>query len=768
MTKAVTVSKEAIDILVSDRAMQSVEFEQGNTLCHIINGTLKSAHLPGGLLFVEINNIGYLTTASVSASSKYLVMDLEGADPFKGLSKPNTLFAFQKLIRFAKKLWDNLSLNFSEQPIAGTSKAVIFPLPGYFPKPYRMVLERDPMPERLKKRDQKGNFLLLFKAGTDSGTPSEEASLTNFKRAYDGLAELKTDLVDKSAKRSPTQGANNPLFVSELATPIGKKSAPFRRYDDWLPLLTQQQKDFVGSGVSAAHRIEGAAGTGKTLSLILKSIFELRRAREAGSDFHAAFITHSDATKESLLEAFSVVDAGDFWKNDRSFDKQSLNITTLFEACTNLLSHAISESEFIDRDALESKETQLLYIEQALTEALEIDFPIQSRKMSDSFTKFVKTTENWDLTQMIQHEISVSIKGRASGEIDLYKKIPPLKYGLPTENVADKSFVFTVFRKYEKSLSEIGNFDNDDIILSTTGQLDTPIWRRRRLKEGYDALFIDETHLFNINELHLFHHLTRNEHDHPIVYSVDRSQAIGDKGWTNATISKSLELLPSSEKSEKFNTIFRSSPDIVALSFSVISSGASLFTNFDNPMEAASSAFTEDDERKVTQPTYIDYSGDDAMIEDAFGRAEAMQRALGCSRSEVLITTLDEEIFKALLKFVTDGRKPVTILKRRGDIASLKQASQQGHLVLGHADYVGGLEFQGVVVVAVDDGRVPPIASSTNDESRNFLSYSSHNRLYVAISRAKYRVELLGEKVRGPSRLLASALERELLARPNA
>lgn len=62
----------------------------------------------------------------------------------------------------------------------------------------------------------------------------------------------------------------------------------------------------------------------------------------------------------------------------------------------------------------------------------------------------------------------------------------------------------------------MGQFDTDDVVLSAIGQLDTPIWKRRRSREGFDALFIDEMHFFNINELHLFHYFTKADVQFPI------------------------------------------------------------------------------------------------------------------------------------------------------------------------------------------------------------------------------------------------------------
>jgi superfamily I DNA and/or RNA helicase len=43
------------------------------------------------------------------------------------------------------------------------------------------------------------------------------------------------------------------------------------------------------------------------------------------------------------------------------------------------------------------------------------------------------------------------------------------------------------------------------------------------------------------------------------------------------------------------------------------------------------------------------------------------------------------------------------------------------------------------------------------------MNYASHNRLYVAITRAKYALHLLGEKSRGVSDLLEEAIKKDLI-----
>lgn len=82
---------------------------------------------------------------------------------------------------------------------------------------------------------------------------------------------------------------------------------------------------------------------------------------------------------------------------------------------------------------------------------------------------------------------------------------------------------------------------------------------------------------------------------------------------------------------------------------------------------------------------------------------------------------------------------------------------------MGHADFVGGLEFNTVVVVGVDNGRMPLEVKAKNNASTNFASYSAHNRLYVASSRARFALEFLGVRSRGPSELLSAGFRTKLI-----
>ncbi|MEY9461442.1 hypothetical protein ABH973_001855 [Bradyrhizobium ottawaense] len=767
--KYVVIDDTAIEELVANRFLQSIEFEQGKTLLAVLRGEVRGATVSASIRITHLGDGVFLTGPTVSGTACYLVIDEEQSGLMNSLSPSDALYSFQKLLRFSKKFWQGLSLKFSEFLISGSSKAVLFPL-RYKPTPFRIVIEREPFAERLEKRGHGGRWLLVYKAGHEGGDASrEQAGLTNFRKAFESITALKEKLSDSGTADVSSNADRRTVdqvqvMQLETNTKFGTASL-YRRYEDWLPLLTEQQRSFVVAPITKPTRIEGAAGTGKTLALILKGIHSLREAKLRKEACHIVFVTHSDSTKRTIEEVVSVIDGEGFVMADRRLALQSLKVCTLSELCADVLRQSISESEFIDRDAMESKELQLLYISEALERAMKEDFAGHSKFMTPEFASFLEKEQSWQIVAMLQHEISVIVKGRAAEDLDRYKKIPPLKYGLPIKSSADKGFVFTIFRFYHEYLSSAGQFDTDDVVLTTIGQLDTPIWRRRRTRDGYDAVLIDETHLFNINELQLFHYFTRIEGPYPIAYSVDRSQAVGDKGWSTEDIASNLlDSGDSAEQSEVVRTVFRSSPDIVNLAFAILASGATLFTNFDNPMEAAASGFTEAEERLCAEPIYYHAANEQALIEGAFERAEALQKDLGCRRSDILIVSLNSNIVTELTEYARNRNKPAILLTRRGDATAVGAAREASQWVLGHADFVGGLEFHGVIIVGVDGGRVPPTANDEDSSSKSFLSYVSHNRLYVAVSRARYRVELLGEKARGPSRLVAGAIDSGLLA----
>lgn len=762
--KYICIDDGALAELISGREYQSIDFEQGDRLIKSLSGRIRFLTKMGKITLFHDKEGAFLTTPGGWKSKKYLVIDCEQSALFTELRSSESLQSFQKLLRFCAKYWTGGVLNKSEKIVSGSTKAVIFPF-SYSTKPYRIAIERSPWSERLKKRDMDGNFLLVYKTGWEgANSVTEIADESNFRRVFARLEEIYS-ITGKMNDHAANVVVGEQIASTDLDQNIVSTHPVHSPFDDWIPQLTAKQRTFVFAGANTPHRLSGPAGTGKTLCLLLRTVRVLRDAERRKKTCQALLVTHSEATRQTIKDALTVIDPDGFQERHRGTEAVSLSVETLASLCAGILRQSISESEFVDRDAQDSKLLQQMYIEQAIervkTEDLQSFKPHLSSAMKEAFEQ--KT--NGDLAILFQHEISVMIKGRAGDSFDVYKNCPSLRYGLPISNDADKGISFQVFRRYQEQLEASSQFDTDDVVISATGQLDTPIWRRRRAREGYDFIAVDETHLFNINELHVFHHFTRNNDSLPISFTVDHAQAVGDRGWNDIESFSELfgDTFEADEERTSVNAVFRSSPQIRDFCQSVLASGATLFTNFDDTLVEATSAFTSEEERRSQPVRYVAYPDDASLIVGAFQKAEELRGKTASSRSQVLITTLDDDLLELLHTHSLSNNKPVTYLKRRGDFTTVKSAEKSGHMVLGHADFVGGLEFDVVVVVGVDKGRVPKDGESEKFNSKSFASYSAHNRLYVAASRARFALNLLGVQSRGPSDLLSVATKNELI-----
>ncbi|WP_081624508.1 UvrD-helicase domain-containing protein [Thioalkalivibrio sp. AKL10] len=751
------IDREAVNELVQSRTLQSSDFRDGQVLASFLRKPNDQVTLGPEIVIAKANSGAYLLKRG-GVGPDILVFDLELTRIFDSQCDRENILILQKILRFATRYWANEKLTYSERLVADSTKAVVFPFQFKRDQPLRAAIERKPDHKRAIKREGTGNNLLVYKWSKDQGDGAEEEpSVTNYRKAVKGLSEARS--VENADTLGSVSSAEIPaLSVTQLdgcANPIHGHQG----FERWMSgILTSKQQEFVDSSFKYPHRVEGPAGTGKTLCLVLKCLRSLLEAENSGESHRGVFVVHSDSAKRNVEELFIANESTQrFLNKDRQrFDE--IEIVTLQEWCAEALGTGISEAEFLDSDAYESKQAQLLYTLEAVDEAVNEDLSSYRKLLSDEFLAFLEETDEWDRAQVFQHEISVMIKGRARGEVERYKKVPRLRYGLPVCGDADKGFALSVYERYQRRIEISGQFDTDDIVLSAFGYLNTPIWRRRRVREGYDFIAIDETHLFNLNELSILHFMSKEANEIPIAYTVDRSQATGDWGWDDGSLEKVFGESGESGNSTVIRSIFRSSPQVINLACSVTAGGASLFTNFDDPLALAESAFTASEEASAAQPFFKQYPSDAEMVADVFSVASEIEQSIGCGKSGVAIVPFSESLLQEIEKEGRRLNKPFEILKKRGDLNLVKKASESARFVVGAPDLVGGLEFDGVVLVGVDKGRVPPLDEGDGMGSLNFLRYASHNRLYVAITRAKFQVGVLGVRERGVSQLLSQAV----------
>lgn len=216
--------------------------------------------------------------------------------------------------------------------------------------------------------------------------------------------------------------------------------------------------------------------------------------------------------------------------------EQTIRFTTLLEFCEKF--SEIESTSVLDYDAGNAKSYQLQLIQQVLEEAknnytINTYLPLLSKNVQEVFSDLTEGSIQ-SICSILQHEFSIQIKGRTDCTLEKYIELPSIQNGLLCESKTDKEFIFRLFTEYQKILNTYNNFDVDDVILETLSRMNAPVWRRLRFEEGYDYIFVDEMHLFNINEQSVFHFLTKdyNKKDIPICFALDYCQAIGDRGNT--------------------------------------------------------------------------------------------------------------------------------------------------------------------------------------------------------------------------------------------
>lgn len=745
--KYVFVTYNAIDEMVKLRQFHSPEYDEGLAIVNIIRGVV--SEMPRCPVLVQQNEGGVIMYTDNAKKDLGLLISEECIKELSNETNEHVINVFQKLLKCCMRMFAGVRPAPNEH-LSNNTLMVMFPFAkGMVNSGNRILIDKNTQKEATRKGQV--IYTAYYYGTSESHVEINSASVKRYLKeiGQTQLAPAMFSSEENEQIRSLYMGQLDPLDL-KLDSNIG--------YDNWKCYLTKAQKDFIERDICGAERLEGAAGTGKTLALILRCIYLLKKSNFTK---RYIFVTHSMATKNHIIDVFrnNCPEINDYLITENNFFGNLL-VTTIQEWCIKYLGAYISETEYLDRDARESKEYQLYVISDAYSEVLKNDMATYEKLCSPELIRFMKTHDDDSIFELLQYEIGVVIKGQAGGDIDVYKKLKRPKYGIPCKKDADYNLLYLIYTKYQNKLEVSGQYDSDDIVISATMQLTAPIWKRRRDKEGFDACFVDETHLFNKNELNIFHYLNKTAIKNHIIVAIDKSQHVGEPTIYDEDSMEEMNLGKKDSVSSRFKTVFRSSPDIVTLAYSVLSSGIQLFGNeLENPIENTIADFTPEEEKKFAEPLYLLLDSEDEVVEKAFVEADRYVSEKGCRKSDILIIGSSSFYSQKLEDYARKINKPAVFIKRRGDTEVFKDAEDGHRYVIGDIDYIGGLEFQYVIIVGIDANTVPP--SGVSDEgggSPMYIKYSWYNRLYVALTRAKYGVKLIGCKVYGVSPMLEGAV----------
>lgn len=750
----------AISQYISTISLQSVEYEQGRRFIQHVCGELNSElfektaieYYDDGIIFY--GNKQDTSVSSIENGYKIFCIDLTTCNILSEKNNPSDLLTvLQKTFRTVQKIWNHQPFSSSER--VNGSKSIVFPF--VITDRRRIVIERSNNILRLEKRGI--NYpLLAYKYSAEDAPHGDETINSAILRTAGELYAADINKVQAKIKsdnnKHSTAETSTAFEQIEARDVVHRKDFIYLTYDEQIKNLTETQKAVVHfEAIDTPLRVDGAAGTGKTMSLILRAYKLLNEKKEMNEPFSIIFFAHSESTNQRNQELFSLYNGSNYFIDENS--PQRIIFTTLLSYCIDTATN-IPKDSLLEKDAGDAKTYQLMFVEKVLNAAKKENLiktykPILSEQMRNFFEDDDLSLNT--LCSILQHEFSVQIKGRTDGTFDSYKEIPSIKNGLPCDNENDKELIFRLFNKYQDELESLGYYDVDDAVIEALSRLNAPIWRRERAEKGFDYIFVDEMHLFNINEQSVFHYLTKNlsQKNIPICFALDYSQAVGDRGDnTRDYIEKAF-----GEKLEKknYSTVFRNSPQIAQFCASIAAAGTLMFQeSFANPYTNTQNVFTDEEEKRSKTPTLYMYDNDEEIIKSLKNHVDTMTRELQCKHSEIATIVFDE-------KYLSDST-----LEEISETTGIKFTHVKPGFKIDNSEIpilspydVNGLEFKAAILLGVDEGRLPQTAGVC-DISDHYIKYSSFNLLYLSSSRAKYQIIILGSKLNGKSSCLEHSI----------
>lgn len=287
----------------------------------------------------------------------------------------------------------------------------------------------------------------------------------------------------------------------------------------------------------------------------------------------------------------------------------------------------------------------------------------------------------------------------------------------------------------------------DQMVTDFLNHLDSFRWEATREVEGYDAVFVDELHLFNRQERMVFRHLLRSIVGNPAVFmAYDAKQSPRDTFLNMPSAdAKQLDLwrdakLGNVEKIELVD-VFRYTPQIAKTLSSIDEEFPGQDLDDDWPKYSGISRI---DDGPV--PTLCTLASTVATYTVVFNRAKVLQRALG-KNSRVAVLCVSNELFGRYLKF-TELRDSFYAITSRDEASAINANARR--FLFSTPEYVAGMQFDTVLLIDVNQGEVPqgPYAAAA---LRKFAA-----QVYLGASRAERQLEIYASKEHGGAAALIS------------
>jgi len=558
---------------------------------------------------------------------------------------------------------------------------------------------------------------------------------TNILR--DALANVGAALVQHEAPASPSLLGNAVALDNNLPAKVTAQISA----DDWYSArLTAAQRQFVDHPLSGSVRLVGPAGSGKTVALVVKCLRELKKQPETVPRKRFLFLTHAATTATGIENLILGMDP-DHGIEFLASERPALVITTLYSLANSQMRYDLDDLAPVSLDGHEGRAFQADVLNDVIEEYRRGDWVAFKSGCSSPFVAYIEAEKDstarrfflWELLN--EFACVLDAEGVRSGNArrEQYLAEKRKNWMMVLQVKEEREVVLNLYDRFRSWLRNAKAIGGDQMIADFLNHLDSFRWEATRAQEGYDAVFVDELHLFNRQERMIFRHLLRSPDAPPVVFmAYDAKQSPRDTFlnlpsadaqkydfWRDAKLGKV-------EKIELVD-VFRYSPQIARALSCIDQSFPGQDLDDDWPSYSGI-ARTEDG----PIPIVCALKSTVATYTIVFKRARALQRALGKERRVAVLCT-SNELFKRYLDF-TELRDYFHAITSRDEASGIPQNVRK--FVFSMPEYVAGLQFDTVLLIEVNRGEVPdgPYAAAA---LRKYVS-----QVYLGASRAERLLEI--------------------------
>lgn len=682
-----------------------------------------------GLRRVQRDNIVYLLSEDADTGDGYLVLDARIFNGSVVLPKPR--LAFERIIRVALRHFDrSIAIPIQWQPYHVGSLLSVYAQPT-----------RESM-QRLYFNQSPGGSANLYAFSVTTGPEDlkdvpEDQGL--YRAAVGGLYEALLKLEEEASAPPPV--GNFGVLLSE---PLGVKLSGAGTLNEWYEhRLNKEQRKFVDRDNDRPIRLRGAAGTGKTQSMVVKCLRDLYADVDQRKSF--AFLTHSSALAHEVVRGMiHALDPAEQWASQRTPDGQGrLWIGTLYELAQEKLGYEKKGLRPLSLDGSDGREYQRILIQQAIEATLrEPRIALGVLKdCPDLREQLNRCAEEPRVVDEIMNEfacvLDVENVKRDTPEAERYARgsRESWQMDLPTE--AHRRVILEVYDSYRGLLRSAKMLSMDQMVADFGRYLETHEWAQLRERDGFDLVFVDEYHYFTRAESMTLHNLfkpgAQTAGRWPLIMAYDLKQSTND-----AALAGGVERFRNPGVGEsvlaELKQVYRSTPQISAFLRDLDASFPAMDLEGEFSTYEATSA-TESGEI----PLLTVFPSDVDLVDAVFGQANKIAREVEGGGSQVAVLCLNESLFE---KIRVAGRvvdKFVAITTRE-DLKELRYAKHK--CVFSMPEFVAGLQFDTVFLIHAD-------AADFDEHLGQGARRRYVSRVYLGASRAARRVYIASSREHG-------------------